>query len=184
MAPARTPAARLIRALQLAYSGEFGAVQAYLGHRRALPQGPDRELITRILKDEIAHRRTIVRMLTELGSTPDPKLERRFLRIGRTIACLCQVGGWYVPMYGAALLESKNIGEYEDAAQLAWLADRKSYVNELLCLGEVEWDHELWLRERCMTRWLWRVSYRWPPPAPRETIRERFAAFVSTQAKA
>ncbi len=174
---ATTARTRLIRGLQLAYSGEWGAVHAYLGHRAALRHGSDRQLIVDILKDEILHRRIVLRMLEALGAEPDPKRERKMRRIGRTIGCLCRIGGWYLPMYGAARLESANIVEYEDLARLAWFADREGDIDELLHLAEVEWDHEHWLRARAATRWLWRFSPRWAVPDPRPTIRERFETF-------
>src|SRR5207302_1936153 len=49
----RRARAELVRSLQLAYSGELGAVRAYLGHRAALPHGDDRESVRRVLEDEV-----------------------------------------------------------------------------------------------------------------------------------
>ncbi|MCP3915874.1 MAG: hypothetical protein GY711_09980 [bacterium] len=112
-------------------------------------------------------------MLAELGAAPDERRERKMNRVGRTISCLCQLGGWFLPMYGAARLELDNIVEYEIAARLALLAEC-----ELLTLGEVEWDHELWLREQASTHWAWKVMPRWKPPVPRASIRERYEAFA------
>jgi len=179
MLPAATDARReLIESLQLAYSGELGAIRAYLGHARTLRGRPERALVSRILKDEIRHRRRIGEMLAELGSAPEPRRERKMNRVGRTISCLCHLGGWFLPMYGAARLELDNIVEYEIAARLALLAGCEQYVDELLTLGEVEWDHELWLREQASTHWGWKVMPTWQPPPPRASIRERFEAFV------
>ncbi len=174
---------RLILALQMAYSGELGAIHAYIGHRRALKRArhaEDRTLIARILLDEFRHRRSVGRMLAELGAAPDPRRERKMTRIGKTIACLCRFGGWYMPMYGAARLERDNVVEYEIAAQLAHAANTPEYVDELLELAEVEWDHELWLRERSQSHWMWKVTPGWQPPPPRATIRERFETWRST----
>ena len=164
----------LVEGLQMAYSGEWGAVHAYLGHRAALPHGPDRELIVQILKDELEHRKALLSMLHACGRAEDPKRETRMNRVGRTIGCLCGIGGWFVPMYGAARLESANIREYEVLARLAHAAGHDEFVDELLTLGEVEWDHEWWLRERASSHWLWRFFPKWIPPAPRESIRERY----------
>ena len=178
--PGRDPAsarASLIRALQLAYSGELGAVHAYLGHRASLRPSPDRQLIVDILKDELQHRRILLAMLRDLGAAPDPAKERKMRRIGRAIGCLCRIGGAYVPMYGAARLEADNIVEYEDAARLAWHAGRPAEIDTLLHLAEVEWDHEEALRRRAEAHWVWRVSPKWKVPEPRATIRARFEAF-------
>lgn len=169
-----------ILSLQMAYSGELGAAWAYIGHRNALRRprhADDRALIARILRDEVRHRKQILVMLEALGAQPDPRRERKMTRVGRTIACFCRVGGWFMPMYGAARLEKDNIVEYEIAAQLAWRAELSSYVDELLELAEVEWDHELWLRERAASHWMWKVIPSWEPPPPRDTIRARFDAW-------
>ena len=52
--------------------------------------------------------------------------------VGTTIALLCFVGGFFVPMYGAGVIERRNIREYEDAARLAELAGYKGYADELI----------------------------------------------------
>ncbi len=167
----------LIRALQLAYSGELGAALAYVGHRVSVGRSPDRRLIAGILKDELRHRRILLAMLHDLGAAPDPRSERKMKWIGRSIGFLCQIGGWYIPMYGAARFEARNIVEYEDIARLAWCAQRHGDSDTLLHLAEVEWDHEIALRQRTADHWAWRISPKWQAPAPRDTIRDRFEAF-------
>ncbi len=167
----------LVRALQSAASGELGAIRAYLGHRASLPPGPDRALIREILVDEIRHRRIVIEMLAGLHASPDPRNERKLSIVGGAISTFCRVGGWFLPMVGAARLECDNIVEYEIAARLAHHAGLPALIDPLLHLAEVEWDHEFRLRSAAMTHRLWQFVPSWPIPSPRESIRGRFAAF-------
>lgn len=169
----------LVRALASAAAGEWGAIRAYLGHRASLPHGDDRRLIVRILKDEIHHRRAIRAMLSDLGGSLCPRAEHRLDAVGRAIAAFCLRGGWFLPMAGAARLECDNVGEFERLARLAWWAGERERVDALLGMAEVEWDHELWLRERAAAHVLWGLVFAWPTPPPRASIRGRFDAFVA-----
>ena len=82
-----------------------------------------------------------------------------------------------MPMYGAGRLEWQNIVEYERAARLALLAGKEAWVDELLRYAEVEWDHELYFRQKAESHWASRLIPLWPKPAPRERIRESFEEF-------
>lgn len=93
--------------------------------------------------------------------------------VGTVISWFCHVGGWFFPMYGAAKLERGNIVEYEVAARLARETGHDEYVESLLEMAEVEWDHELYFRTKAMSHWLWRWVPRWAPPPPRSSIRAR-----------
>jgi rubrerythrin len=168
---------RLVRALQMAHAGELGAIRAYLGHRASLPPGDDREAVRRILVDEIHHRRGIAAMLASLGAAPDPRRERRLRAVGNAISAFCLVGGWFLPMAGAARFERDNVVEYEVVARLAVRAGREDLVERLLAYAEVEWDHERALRERAARHRLWRWFPTWEAPGPRDAIRGRFEAF-------
>ena len=169
----------LVKGLQGAASGELAATLAYLGHRASLPFGADRETIRRILVDEIRHRRIVIAMLEEMGSATDPRRERKLSRIGRAISSFCAVGGWFLPMVGAARLECDNVIEYEVLARHAHEAGFARFVDSLLHLAEVEWDHEFRLRACASRHFLWRLVVRWPVPPPRESIRARFREFVA-----
>jgi hypothetical protein len=111
-------------------------------------------------------------MLGTLGAKPRFWLEVRAWLIGRTLGLLCHIAGWFLPMYGAGRLESRNVGEYERAARLAACCDRADVIDGLLAMAEVEWDHEAYFRSRveghCALRWLplW-------PPLPSKTDRQR-----------
>jgi rubrerythrin len=168
----------LRRGLTLAASGELGAIRAYLGHRRSLRYGADRDLLVRILKDETRHSRRGIEMLGGRGGQRVRRAERKLTLVGGAIAAFCRVGGWFLPMVGAARLECDNIVEYEILARLAWWAGEHALLDPLLHLAEVEWDHEAWLRERAMTHALWRLVPLWPAPRSRSALRADFASFL------
>ena len=114
-------------------------------------------------------------MLRELGAKPNRVREVIFWIIGRTIGVLCHLTGWFAPMYGAGRLERRNIVEYEDAAQYASQCGRDDFIECLLMMAEVEWEHELYFRSNVMGHWMLRFIPLWNPAPPKETIRERFA---------
>lgn len=166
----------LIHVLRNAYSGELAASLAYGGHAASVSDPKERDEILAILRQELDHRELVGNMLKELGSGPDPRKERLLTLIGTTISLLCRVGGWFIPMYGAGKLEAGNIVEYEVAARHAVGAGKPEYVDCLLRMAEVEWDHELYFRSKVETS-VWRhVFPRWPVPPPRESIRARHLA--------
>jgi hypothetical protein len=163
----------LVALLRLAYSGELAAAHAYEGHRDSVRDPAEKAEIEKIRLQELDHRERVGRMLARLGSGPDPRREKTMALVGKTISLLCRVGGWYVPMYGAAKLESGNIVEYEVAARYARSLGLSEFVDDLLDMAEVEWDHELYFRTKAETSFLHRFFPHWPIPAPRETIRRR-----------
>jgi len=77
-------------------------------------------------------------------------------------------------MYGAGKLESRNVREYEAAARLAWACGRREWVDCLLTMAEVEWDHEAFFRSRVLGHRLGRRLRMWTVPPPKETIRASF----------
>jgi rubrerythrin len=161
----------LIRILQLAYSGERAAGYAYRGHWRSCSEPSERERIRQIEDEEWHHRELVGGLLRELGARPSRYRELRAILIGRAIQFLCHVTPWFVPMYGAGRLESGNIKEYEDAARLARTCGRADFLDCLLSMAEVEWDHERYFREKVQGHAWTRVFRLWVAPPPRETIR-------------
>lgn len=164
--------AALVSLLQLAFSGELAAAYAYRGHARSVRDAEERRRIEEIEREEWHHRQLVGRMLAELGARPDPARERRAARIGRTLGALCHVTGWLAPMYGAGRLESRNVREYETAARLARAAARGEWVDCLLTMAEVEWEHELYFRSRVLAHRLGRRLPLWPAPPPKASIRQ------------
>lgn len=128
------------------------------------------------IEDEEWHHRELVgEMLESLGAQPSRQREIRALIIGRALGFLCHVMGWLAPMYGAGRLESRNIREYETAARYARDCGREDFIDCLLTMAEVEWEHEYYFRSRVLLHSLGRRLKLWPSPPPKETIRESFA---------
>jgi hypothetical protein len=165
--------AALVAILQLAFSGELAAAHAYTGHRDSVSDPTEKAEIEAIRRQELEHRARVGEMLAELGGGADPFREKKMALIGKTISFLCRIGDWFVPMYGAAKLESQNIVEYEVAAYHAGRLGLDAFVDDLLTMAEVEWDHELYFRAKAASSFLYRFFPKWPVPAPRETIRAR-----------
>ena len=160
--------------LRLAYSGELAAALAYRGHWKSVRDPDERARIRQIEEEEWHHRDLVGGMLAQIGTAPSPARERRARAVGRTLALLCHVAGWLAPMYGAGRLERRNIVEYETAACLAVRAGRSEFVDCLLTMAEVEWDHEQYFRSRVLTHRLAARVPMWPAPPPRHEIRASF----------
>ena len=165
---------KLIAILQLAYSGELAAAYAYRGHWNSVRRQDEREAIRTVEEDEWRHRKVIGELLNKLGSGPNKNREMRATIVGRTLAVLCHVMGWLVPMYGAGKLESRNVREYETAARYARDCDQLDFVECLLEMAEVEWDHEHYFRSCVLKHALGRRLPLWPAPPPKETIRRSY----------
>jgi rubrerythrin len=165
---------KLVAVLQSAYSGELAAAYAYRGHWRAISDGDERARIRKIESEEWHHRQLVGEMLTNLNAQPNEFKEIRAATVGRVLGFLCHVSGWLAPMYGAGRLESRNIREYETAARYARDCGKSEFINGLLTMAEVEWDHELYFRSRVLSHTVGRRLNLWPQPPPKETIRLSF----------
>jgi rubrerythrin len=165
---------KLIAILQLAYSGELAAAYAYRGHWHSVRRQDEREAIRTVEEDEWRHRSLIGEMLNKLESGPKKYREVRATIVGRTLGVLCHVMGWLVPMYGAGKLESRNVREYETAARYARDCGQLDFVECLLEMAEVEWDHEHYFRSCVIKHGVGRRLPLWPSPPPKENIRRSF----------
>jgi hypothetical protein len=164
----------LVRVLQLAYSGEKAAGYAYRGHWRSVASAEEAAHIQKIEAEEWHHRELVGGLLKELGARPNRARELRAWIIGRTLGALCHVSGWFLPMYGAGRLESHNIVEYEDAARYAVAGGCERFLDCLLAMAEVEWEHEQYFRARVLSHPWRRVFKVWPEPPPKASIRGRY----------
>jgi rubrerythrin len=163
-----------VRLLQLAFSGERAAAYAYRGHWKSVSDKEERARIKQIEDEEWHHRKLVGEMLLSLQANPSSLREFRALIIGRMLGLLCHVTGWLAPMYGAGRLESRNIVEYETAARYARDCGREDFVDCLLTMAEVEWEHESYFRSRVLLHPLGRRLSLWPVPRPKEAIRRSF----------
>ena len=166
----------LIALLQMAYSAELAAAYAYRGHWHSVSDICERERIHQIEDEEWHHRHLVGEMLIKLGAGPDKSRERRAAIVGRVLGWLCHLTGWLAPMYGAGKLESRNIREYETAARYARDAGHPEFINCLLAMAEVEWEHEKYFRSRVLAHRFARHLSLWPEPPPKDSIRETFAS--------
>jgi rubrerythrin len=164
----------LIALLQLAYAAEKAAGYAYRGHWHSVVDADERIRLAQIENEEWHHRDLVGEMLNTLGAAPNKRLEIRAAIIGRSLGVLCHFTGWLAPMYGAGRLESRNIREYETAARFAAGCGHHEFVDCLLKMAEVEWEHEKYFRSRVLIHRLGRRLSLWPEPPPKETIRESF----------
>lgn len=165
----------LIALLQLAYSAERAAALAYRGHWHSVADPSERAHIKQIEDEEWHHRKLVGDMLAKLGAQPKRQREIRSLLIGRALGFLCHMMGWFAPMYGAGRLESHNVREYETAARYAHDCGHEKFIDCLLTMAEVEWEHEYYFRSRVLQHGLGKRLTLWTAPPPKETIRESFA---------
>ncbi|MDQ3819466.1 MAG: ferritin-like domain-containing protein [Acidobacteriota bacterium] len=148
----------LVRILRLAYSGELAAAYAYRGHWHSVSDELTKARIREIEDEEWHHRRLVGDILAQLGRKPSRIREAKAFLIGRTLGALCHLTGWLAPMYGAGKLERRNIKEYEVAARFAAGAGRAEFIDCLLKMAEVEWEHEQYFRARVLShRWSARI---------------------------
>lgn len=172
---------KLIKLIQNAHAGEKAAANAYYGHYNSLfvRCGVERNEIFEIYQDELHHRKRLFEMLQILGAKPSFFKEILMYTVGFVIGFLCLFGGWLIPMYGAGKLESENVEEYEVAARLAYLSGKESFFEDFLLFAEIEWDHELYFRQKAMSHRLYKYLPKWKSLNPKESIRALFLDFSS-----
>ena len=165
---------QLVKLLKLAFSAERAAAYAYRGHWKSVKNPEEKEQIKKIEEEEWQHRKLIGEMLSKLNEKPRRWLEIKYWCIGRAIGISCFLIGWLAPMYGAGKLERGNIKEYEDAARYARDSGYLEWVDCLLTMAEVEWEHEKYFRSQVLKDSWGRKLKLWSMPPPKENIRESF----------
>lgn len=183
LSPAQAETA-LIRLLQMAYSGELAAANAYRGHGLSVSDFAQRQAILQIEIEELAHRHAVGELLRQLRARPQFWRERFMSLLGQIIGLLCHFGGWYIPMYGAGKLESRNVEEYVTAARYAWQAQHSEMIPVLLEMAEAEWEHEQFFRIQLASHPLRRWVPLWPELGPKEQIRLAFSRFCQQAQRA
>jgi rubrerythrin len=137
----------LVAMLRAAYSGELAAAEAYRGHWRASRDPEERARIREIEGEERHHRELVGEMLRALGASPDAGADVRALILGRCFGALCRIAGWFLPMYVAGRLESRNVAQYAEMAELA-RPSHPEMADRLLDMSRVEAEHERYFRSR------------------------------------
>lgn len=165
----------LICLLQKAYSGELAAALAYRGHWKSVVDEADRSRIRQIEEEEWNHREMVGEMLSALGSRPRMIRDIRAFLVGRMLGFLCAVAGSFAPLYAAGRLESRNIVEYENAAQFACESGHPEFLECLLKMAEVEWEHEYYFRAKVLEHQMPRFLRLWPAPPPKQAIRKLYS---------
>lgn len=135
---------KLIRILQNAHAGEQAAAFAYRGHWKSVKNETEREAIKKIEREEWEHREGVRKWLAHLGAEPKKRRERVFWTIGKILGAACYVSGWFFPMYFAGRLESQNVQEYVDAAELAKELGMSECVDDLMEMSRTEREHEIY----------------------------------------
>ena len=138
---------KLVRLLQLAYSGEKAAALAYRGHAASVKEPAEAAMIRKIENDEWVHREKVGRLLAELGAAPLALRELRSAVVGHTLSFLCRFTGWFLPMFFAGRLETRNVQEYDTAAGWARELHLDHFLPELSEMAAVEVEHEKYFLE-------------------------------------
>ena len=167
----QTSQQNLIALLQQAYSAEMAAALAYRGHWRSVSDPTERTEIRKIEAEEWLHRREVGALLKDLLAHPRLGYELKYFVIGSVLGWLCHLAGWFVPMYGAGRLESRNYREYALAATYAQDCQHPEYTDCLLSMAETEWDHEAFFRGKVESHAWHKFVPLWEQLPARSTIR-------------
>ncbi len=68
--------------------------------------------------------------------------EARASAVAHTLSVLCSLAGWFLPMFLAGKLETRNVCEYEKAAGWAAELHLDDFLPDLREMAAVEVEHE------------------------------------------
>ena len=87
-------------------------------------------MIRKIENDEWVHREKVGKLLAQLGASPLSGRELRSSLVGHALCFLCSFSGWFLPMYFAGRLETRNVEQYDAAAGYAAELGLDHFINE------------------------------------------------------
>ena len=141
-------ASRLVKLLQKAHAGEIAAACAYEGHWRSVKDLSEKIKIQLIQIDEIKHQIEVLEFLNSLGARPSKIRDTVFTVIGKTLSVGCYFTGWFLPMWGALLIEQIGVVNYEELAIEAEKEGHKEMSDKLREMGKLEKEHETYFLEK------------------------------------
>lgn len=129
--------------LKRAYAIEIGAYNAYVGHARSFPRGSaEREKIREIQWQELEHKDSLGKMLTELGEKPNPALNFLFLLIGKSVSFACEYMPEELAAWGAKMMEKMGSATYWELAREATNSGHQQFHAKLCAMARQEQAHE------------------------------------------
>jgi len=132
----------LIKMLQHAHAAELAAYHAYEGHWRSVSDLKEQEAIKKIQQEEWQHVQSIERMLERLGSKPNRVRDTVFTVIGKTMSFLCYHTGWFLPMWGALVIEKIGVSGYYEILTQALYEGHPELCILLMVMMKAEEDHK------------------------------------------
>lgn len=140
--------AKFVKQLQKAHAGEIGAYYAYGGHWKSVSNPGQRMMIRFIQAEELEHIRSLDLMLYLLHATPNRRLDTVFTVIGKTLGYLCRFTGYFMPMWGAMIIEKIGVSNYKEMSMDASRAQMHNFAQTLGEMHLVELEHEEYFRSQ------------------------------------
>lgn len=143
---------KLIWMLKISHGVEIGAINAYEGHAKSIGDRIEKYEIKQIQREEVEHKKIIEFYLEKLGSKPSKLIDFTFYLIGNLMGLLCFVMGKRLPMYGAGLIETLGVMNYDIVAKEAQKLGRHSMVFSLRHMAQTELEHKQYFQRKYAKR--------------------------------
>lgn len=134
--------------LKLSHGIEVGAWNAYQGHWQSLTDQEEINAIKYIQEEELGHQIILEDFLEDLGSGRSAIIDFIFKYIGKTMGFLCKVLGYRLPMFGAGMIETLGVINYELVAKWASLNREYTMTEVLMEMAEVEALHKQYFKDK------------------------------------